>query len=426
MWPAPVLAQVVASDERFIHYKIKPGDTLRAFVAQYIFGDDGLALVTKINQMDNPNKVQVGKVIKLPRERIKFRPSTATVSRLNCTGVTLLGGDSPVTVSAGMSLTEGAVVRVPPGCQFGLTLEDASTVSMLSGAVIQLKTLRVNVLEPSPDIQIELLEGRIFVDVPRKRLDGDAPFRVKTPTSVAGVRGTQFRVGFDAADRHSQVEVAFGMVGAKGHDETEEKRAAGNQGVPVLPTGKSLPVETLPKSPMFKKFSFVPSAQAVQDVLLEFEVDPQTHKMALVKAQDVAFSLAQNEIKLLKPEVVLADLGNKAVFYQVAAITETGLYGATADYAVCRGYVRGKDLRCNVQFDLAGLSKPVLYFERLDADGGAKILLNAPIDVRVNDQAVFRGVPSGIYKWRIEYAVSDTLNAKLTGQFQLIAFPGND
>lgn len=424
--PGPAFSQVVLSDERFIHYTIKPGDTLSALVAQFFNGNDGLSLVSKLNQLGNPNKVQVGKVIKLPRDRIKFRPSNATVSRLNCSGVTLLGGSEPVTVRAGMSLSEGAVLKVPPSCQFAITLEDASTVNLLSGAVIQLKTLRVNVLEPSPEIQIELLEGRISVDVPRKRLDGDAPFRVKTPTSVAGVRGTQFRVGFDAVDRQSQVEVATGEVGAKGHEELGEKRASANQGVPVLSAGKSLPLENLPRAPAFKKTELVPSALAVQDVLLEFDVDPKTHKLSLIKAQDAGFSLAQNEIKLLKPEVVVADLGNKAVFYQVAAISETGLYGSTADIAICRGYIRGKNWRCNVQFDLSGLGKPFLYLEHLDADGGSKVLLNAPIDISVNDQAVFRGVQPGVYKWRVEYVVTESLNSKMSGQFQLIALPGND
>jgi hypothetical protein len=129
---------------------------------------------------------------------------------------------------------------------------------------------------------------------------------------------------------------------------------------------------------------------------------------------------------LSNPEVLVSDLGNKAVFYQVAAISETGLYGSTAEFAICRGFVRGKDLRCNVQFDLAGLEKPTLYFERLDADGGSKVMLNAPVDVSVNDQAVFRGVPSGVYKWRIDYVVSANLKAKMAGQFRLIAVPGND
>ncbi len=424
--PGPAFSQVVHSDERFIHYKIKPGDTLRGLVAQYFNGDDGLSLVSKLNQLDNPNKVQVGKVIKLPRERIKFMPSTATVSRLNCSGVTLLGGSDPVQVRAGMSLSEGAVLKVPPSCQFAITLDDASTVSLLSGAIIQLKTLRVNLLEPSPEIQIELLEGRISVDVPRKRLDGDAPFRVKTPTSVAGVRGTQFRVGFDAVDRQSQVEVTSGEVGAKGNEELREKRALGNQGVPILSTGKSLPLENLLRAPAFKNTGFVSSAQAVQDVLIEFDVDPKTHRLSLIKSQDAGFSLAQSEIKLLKPEVVVADLGNKAIFFQVAAISETGLYGSTSEMSICRGYIRGKTWRCHVQFDLSGLLKPVLYFERLDSEGGSKVLMNGPIDVSVNDQAVFRGVPSGLYKWRIEYTVSETLNSKMSGHFQLIALPGND
>jgi len=314
-------------------------------------------------------------------------------------------------------------VRIPAGCQFALTLEDESTVRLMSGAVILLKTLRRNAFEASPEVKIELLDGRLEIDVPRKRLSTDAPFQVLTPTSVAGVRGTEFRVGFDAKQRSSQVEVKVGAVGARGQAEKTEKRAGTGQGVAVMANGQSLDVETLLAPPRYASFEAQPGGT---DWLLKFDAVPQAERFMLVTADDANFSALLTQDQPAQAQVLAPALGTKPMFYQWASISRTGLMGQTTDYAVCKGYKRLEQWRCNVPFNVSGLIKPHLLFQKIDAQGQVFELLNGPVQAVDNNVLVFRGLPSGVYRWRIEHEISATMKTGMNGQFELVAIPGTD
>lgn len=419
---ARAMAQA-APDADHLLYQMQPGDTLTGLVARHMQGPDALKQVVEANRFANIHRIPVGQKIKIPRGLLKFTPSSATVSRLNCKTVVQIEGNNAVPIKTGSVLEEGAVVRIPAGCQFALTLEDESTVRLMSGAVIQLKTLRRNAFEASPEVKIELLDGRLEIDVPRKRLSTDAPFQVLTPTSVAGVRGTEFRVGFDAKQRRSQVEVKVGAVGARGQAEKTEKRAGTGQGVAVMANGQSLDVETLLAPPRYASYEAQPGGK---DWLLKFDAVPQAERFMLVTADDANFSALLTQDQPTQARVLAPALGTKPVFYQWASISNTGLMGQATDYAVCKGYKRLEQWRCNVPFNVNGLIKPHLLFQKIDAQGQVFELLNGPVQAVDNNVLVFRGLPSGVYRWRIEHEISTTMRAGMNGQFELVAIPGED
>lgn len=423
---AAVWAQAAGSpapDADHLVYQMKPGDTLMGLVNRFMEGPDPLKQLMSANRIANINRIPVGAKIKIPRSLLKHTPSTATVTRLNCKSVIQIDGNAAVPIKTGTVLGEGAVVRIPAGCQFALTLEDDSTLRLMSGAVIQLKTLRRNPLEASPEVKVELLDGRMEIDVPKKRLQTDAPFQVITPTSVAGVRGTEFRVGFDAKQRNSQVEVKVGVVGARGVGETTEKRAGPGQGVAITADGKALDIETLLMPPRFDSGQAQPGGQ---DWLLKFNADPKAQRFLLVTAEDANFSALASQEQPAQPQVLASALGTKPVFYQWSSISATGLMGNAQDYAICKGYKRQDIWRCNVPFNVLGLSNPHLLFQKIESTGQVFDLLNGPVQVVDNNLLVFRGLPSGVYRWRIEHDVSTNMKAAINGQFELVAMPGTD
>ena len=423
-WVLPVSALAQAApDADHLIYQMQSGDTLTGLVERHMQGPDALKQVVHANRFANIHRIPVGQKIRIPRGLLKYTPSSATVTRLNCKTVIQIDGQNAVPIKTGSVLGEGAVVRIPAGCQFALTLEDESTVRLMSGAVIQLKTLRRNAFEASPEVKIELLDGRLEIDVPRKRLSTDAPFQVLTPTSVAGVRGTEFRVGFDAKQRSSQVEVKVGAVGARGQAEKTEKRAGTGQGVAVMSNGQSLDVETLLAPPRYASFEAQPGGT---DWLLKFDAVPQAERFMLVTADDANFSALLTQDQPAQAQVLAPALGTKPMFYQWASISRTGLMGQTTDYAVCKGYKRLEQWRCNVPFNVSGLIKPHLLFQKIDAQGQVFELLNGPVQAVDNNVLVFRGLPSGVYRWRIEHEISATMKAGMNGQFELVAIPGTD
>jgi len=404
-----------------LRYKLQPRDTLLSLVSRYMQGPDALAQITKLNKIANPNLVPVGYPLEIPRHLIKFSPSTATVTRLNCHTITRLDGDAAVPVKSGDTLAEGSVVRIPAGCQLALTLEDASVLRMMSGAVIKLKTLRRNMLETSPEVRVELLDGRLEVDVPRKRQGEDAPFEVRTPTSVAGVRGTEFRVGFDARKRNSQVEVLTGVVAAQGSADKVGQRANAGQGVSIEANGKALPVENLLPAPHFEKWA---TGKDSKDWRLTFSASTEASQTLVRHSEDASFSFIHAEEFLPHPEIVMAGLTANVVFQQWLSVSASGINGYSSNYGFCKGYKRLELWRCNVNFNMTGLTHPHLRFEKVEAEGPAQVILDQAIKINANDQLVLRGVPSGHYRWRLDDDQAANRRHTLQGQFELVAIPG--
>ena len=409
---------MAAEDEDHLLYKLQPRDTLLSLVSQYMQGPDALAQIVKLNKIFNPNTMPVGYQLKIPRNLIKYTPSTATVTRLNCRTITRLEGDTAVPVQAGDILAEGAVVRIPAGCQLAVTLEDASVLRMMSGAVIKLKTLRRNMLENSPEVRVELLDGRVEVDVPRKRQGGDAPFEIRTPTSVAGVRGTEFRVGFDARKRNSQVEVLTGVVAALGKADATAQRANAGQGVAIEANGKSLPVESLLPAPRYAQSAPKPESK---DWQLTLQAPSQAKQIVVKSSEDASFSFIHAQEFLSGAELTLPDLGAKTVFQQWASVSASGLTGQSTNVGVCKGFKRLDAWRCNINFNLTGLNNPRLKFEKLESSGPSLVILDQTIKMTSNDQLVLRGVPAGHYRWQLDYELGVNQKIELVGQFELIA-----
>lgn len=420
MMAGSLRAQSVPESDHLV-YQMQPGDTLLGLVNKHMQSPDALKQLIQANRLTNVNRISVGQKIQIPRRLLKHIPSTATVTRLNCKTVILIDGNAASPIKAGSILGEGAVLRIPAGCQFALTLEDESTLRLMSGAVIQIKTLRRNPLEASPEVKVELLDGRMEIDVPRKRLSNDAPFQVLTPTSVAGVRGTEFRVGFDAKQRTSQVEVKVGAVGARGGLEKSEKRTETGQGLAVMANGQSLDVEKLLMPPRYVSGEVQTGGK---DWLLKFESPPQAERFWLVTADDANFGAILSEAQPTQAQVLAPGLSSKSVFYQWASISATGLMGQSQDYAVCKGYKRLDQWRCNVPMNMNGLVNPTLLFQKLEEQGRVIELLNGPVESASNNVLVFRGLPAGMYRWRIQHEVSATMKANINGQFELVAIPG--
>lgn len=406
-------------DDQHVRYILKPGDMLFALAQQYLKDPAALQNVARINRIANIHRVPVGQVIRIPRELLKYEPATAQVSFVRCSDVLRLDGPQPQTIALGSTLTEGAVLRIPPGCQLRMTLEDNTTVRLLSGAVVQLTTLRRNVFDPSPEVKIDLLDGRIHLNVPRQRPPGDAPFQVTTPTSVAGVRGTQFRVGFVAANRSSQVEVRSGAVAAQGQNEATAQLARDNQGVPIAAHGQALPLEPLLPAPQFAG----KGAPVGTTVTLLFQAPPEAKRYQLSTADEANFSHLISDGLTDQTQVTVPELSAKAQFFQWSSISATGLMGHPADYAVCQGYEKVNAWRCNVPFNFDGFNNPHLLLQKVDNDVPITVI-DGPIRHTDDNLLVFKGLPSGRYRWVIDYEFLPGKKASQEGQFELIAIPG--
>lgn len=399
-------------DKPDLVYEMKQGDTLLNLVARYFSGPDALNEIVRINQIKNVYKIPVGQKITLPRALLNFSSAQAHLTSIDCNEPIYLNGQQKE-LHLGDALSQGSSIQTPKNCNVAITLEDASTVNLMSATTLRIKTLRKNALEKSPEVELEVLAGRIELDVP-KRQKGDAPYQVLTPSSLAGVRGTKFRVGVDASRGNSQVEVTQGNVGARGSADKTVVEVKDNMGLAIDSKGLAGGLEVLPAAPNYAGFE-----RKLAAFKLKFDANSQA-KYFLAKSKNANFSNASENEILDKLEIDSISLANKAVFYQMTPVSGSGLFGLAKHYGFC---VVGatSNHKCSVNFNMRGMQTVNLHLEWLNPQSGAfEDVINADFTVSQNDQFFLKDLPEGQYRWQINFTVNGQISSRKVGNFDLI------
>ena len=405
-----------SSEKSDLIYEMKQGDTLLGLVAKYFSSDAALAEIIRINQIKTPSRIPVGQKISFPRDLLLFTPSQARLTTIDCAEPVLIAGENKG-LHLGDVIAQGALIKVPKGCDAGITLEDASVVSLLPGTLIRIKTLRKTPLQKSPEVELELLGGRVEIDVP-KRQPGDAPYQVRTPSSLAGVRGTKFRVAFDAEEHHSQVEVNHGNVAARGNADASTKSVLDNMGVAISASGVAGEVESLPAGPLYVGFE---NQKAASVTKIKFSSSSQALKYLLSKSSNANFIGRSSDDVLSQSEIAATHLSAKATFYQIAALSKSGLLGEAKNYGFCAVSDTQKN-KCHVNFNMHGIQSVDMRLKRMSQDEKTfEDVINASLNVSKNDQLLFKNLPVGHYQWNLSYVIDGGVDVHKSGDFDLIA-----
>jgi hypothetical protein len=399
-----------------IQYRIQKDDTAALIVARYLSGQDALAVLKLANPDHDMTRLVVGQMIQLPRQVIRYQRATALVSYLKC--------NEPITIRTtnailriGTVIEQHDVIQIPSMCQLSLTFEDKSTVRMPSGGTIEIQTLRKNPFERSPEVNLALLDGNIEVKVP-KRQKNDATFQVRTPNSVAGVRGTEFRVGFDRASGKGTVEVSAGLVGARGVDEREEKNVSAQYGVAIAADGESGDVEKLPAPVQFE------SVHAQQDpswFLFVFKRDPNAASYAVRQYATANPVNAIDTMQYQHPRFLSMKTTSTAQFLDWTGKTKSGLSGDRETFGICASETKTPPFKCDVRFDLDGLDNATLKISKVTENQTIQPLVKSAKAVKNMKQAIVKGLSPGRYKWEIEYTIANGKTAQQSGAFELVA-----
>lgn len=156
---------------------------------------------------------------------------TPTSGDTPVTAIVFLSGDNEIaegtlfSTDSVISTTNGLNLSLPDGSEVELGEKTTVCLAALSDAARRLPT------------SIELRRGSVRAVVPKRTTGGNAVFQVVTPVAVAGVRGTDFAVGYEpgtqatASTQQSgaaDVDVFDGTVGVWQFGGDEEPITAGN------------------------------------------------------------------------------------------------------------------------------------------------------------------------------------------------------
>lgn len=318
----PVSAQTPGSIKvnlSSITYYAQSGDTLISIAQRLTTRSGNWIAIGQANKINKDSNIPIGTAIIIPSELLADEPSEATVIARNGSITATAADGSSTILNIGSRITEGMRITTEANSFLTMSLADESRVSLPSNSSVLVTKLRKSLYTGSPRTEVKLMRGRVVsrvspLDVNRGR------FEVHTPLSVAGVRGTYFRVGID--NQKVATEVLEGRV-AVGSQQAPETR--------MLPIAKG---NIITREVVGPAIDLLPPPQLAgkpyrQDEAAKFTIEPSADARAyhVQIAQDGEMLNLLAEASSNSSEVVVNNIQEGNYFIRIAAIDKFGLEG---------------------------------------------------------------------------------------------------
>ena len=177
-------------------YSVRPGDNLIRFGKQHLINPNDWLVLQKLNHIKNPRHMQLGKILRVPLSLVKQLPAPAEIVLVSGLAGILKADKSVQPVTAGQQLTAGTELITGENSKLNIKFADGSIVSMQPKSTMKLDTLSMYSGGGMVDTKLRLQQGKVETEANPEHLQGNQ-MQIITPTAVAAVRGTKFRVSAD-------------------------------------------------------------------------------------------------------------------------------------------------------------------------------------------------------------------------------------
>ncbi len=305
-------------------YSARPGDNLIQFADRYLINPDDWRVLQKLNAIKNPKKLQIGQVIRVPLMLVKRGPASAEVVLVSGQAGILNADKVMQSVVVGQQLQAGAELVTAQNSRLDVRFADGSIVTMQSNATMKLDTLSMYSGGGMVDTKLRLQQGKVEVAANPKHVQGNQ-MQIMTPTAVAAVRGTHFRVTSDAESIKQETLEGNVALSAAG-EEVAVKKGFGSLsegGAPPLPPILLLAAPSTQTLPV--KLSALP---------LTFNMSEQSGAVAWVGqiSSDAQFNTVLAENISQGAMLSFADVPDGQYYLKVRAKDVKGLEGYDATH----------------------------------------------------------------------------------------------
>lgn len=235
-----------AAAEEWI-YTVRPGDNLWNVSERHLTSMQYVNRLQQLNRIPNAYTIPPGTKIRIPVAWTKQRTEGVYARVVNIHGAAMLkrvNMPENVPVELGMQLYAGDEIKSENDAFVTVEFLDKSRMRLQDNSHIRINEMKVFGDYGLVDTLIELQQGRTENTVPSKSEIGTR-FRIKTPSAVSSVRGTDFRVGTLTNDEDTNSEILTGLVQVSG-DQKAINVSAGFGTVTILGAPPSPPVKLLP------------------------------------------------------------------------------------------------------------------------------------------------------------------------------------
>jgi hypothetical protein len=309
-------------------YTARPGDTLWGLSDEFLQSTDYWRRLQEYNGIADGDHILPGTRIRMPIAWLKRQPQPALLAQLRGTVERLRGDEmSAEILQAGAELVAGDRIRTGEDSSATIRFADGSRVLMQSNTELTLDTMSAFGASGMVDTSMRLHGGRIESDVPHEAGSGSR-FRIISPSAVAAVRGTIFRIAFERDLDRALSEVVDGDLGVSASGVSLSLPAGfGNVTRTGEPPGE--PVALLPAPDL----AALPSRLPAQPIAFDW---PDLEGANLYRGQ--VFEGAGFDRLLLEQVVVESQIEWQALplggyVFRARAIDANGLEGANADHS---------------------------------------------------------------------------------------------
>jgi hypothetical protein len=317
-----------AANEDTITLTVKKGDNLIHICRTYLEDPGKWGDIAKINRRKNPNLIHPGEELLVPTAFIKGTPLISTVTFKNGdVQVQAAGKGDWVPLNLGDKVLPGSRIKTHSDSSVEVSFEDGSSFFLKPNTELGLATAQKKIT--SQWVRYLFLQlGRAITKV-QGITGADPRFKIQTPSSIASVRGTEFRVAVDP-EQKTLTEVLNGRVAVDAMEKRVELKGGEGtmvkKGQPPLEPRKLLPPpELLDVRPAYNiplRFTFkeVPGASSF--------------RIRLAKDKEARYLILEKVIKV-NETLKIRDIGAGSYFLVTQSIDDIGLEGPESEpYAV--------------------------------------------------------------------------------------------
>ncbi len=328
--------------EPTIDFIVVRADTLIGLSNSVLVSPTAWREVARLNRLPDANRIRPGQRLTIPTRLLRSDAASSTL-------VSVVGdvrtGDAPAV--AGSALAEGQSVQTGPASSAVIELADGSRLRLPPSSLAQVAASRrygervpAGATASAADAASANAGGGWFagtlrvlrgsVEVFATKVLRAKPLEVVTPTAVVGVRGTQYRVGFDdAANGRTHAEVLDGAVRFD-----LPRGAAGAE----LPAGFGAAADAQATPPAATRLSAAPDLATLPErferLIVRFTVPGETAALRVQIASDPAFEkLVSDQRVAAGAEVHIADLDDARWHLRARRIDAQGIEGFDATHS---------------------------------------------------------------------------------------------
>ena len=298
-----------------ISYTARKGDNLYNLALHYMHRLSDYQVVQKLNAIRDPRRIPIGTNVLIPRALLRSDPLQAKVIAFR--GSATIDGQA---AALGVAVNEGGRIQTGQNAFLSIGLTDGSTITLPSQTTVRVERLRRFRLTNEMERLFRVDDGRTQTEV-TPRTNGRDRFEMRTPISVAAVRGTNFRVAVLDGGKAATTEVLGGHVGLAGGG--AETLLDPGVGARVTPEGTTGPVPLLPPP------DIVDPARIQSDPELAFRILPldKAVRYRVQIARDAGFLDITEEVMVDQAQASLPSVPDGAYFVRVTGVDVNEIEG---------------------------------------------------------------------------------------------------